>query len=183
VIILRSARPEDAEQILEIYRPSVESTPITFEIEAPSVEEIRQRIQDISIQYPWIVAEDQGEILGYAYGNVFRARPAYIWSAESSVYVKKNSQARGLGTQLYRKLLELLFEQGIFNVIGGITLPNEASIRLHEKMGYRLVGTLPQIGFKLGQWWSVGYWQLELRPASSLGGKSPPGIAPPSLLK
>jgi L-amino acid N-acyltransferase YncA len=183
VITLRSVRLEDAEQILAIYKPYVESTPITFEVDVPSAQDMRQRIQDITASYPWIVAEQNGEILGYAYGNVFRARPAYVWSAESSVYVKSNSQTKGIGTQLYRKLLELLFEQGFFNVIGGITLPNEASVRLHEKMGYRLVGTLPQIGFKLGQWWAVGYWQLELRPAASLSGKTPPGIAPPTLLK
>ncbi len=177
MIRLRSVRLEDAEQILEIYRPSVENTPITFEIEVPSVEEIRSRILEITKFYPWIVAENDGEIIGYAYGNVFRGRPAYVWSAESSVYVKLGVQSQGVGTLLYRKLLEMLKDQGFYNVIGGITLPNEGSVRLHEKVGFRQVATLPQIGFKMGQWWAVGYWQIELRSDKAPGQlKSPQTI-------
>ena len=116
--------------------------------------------------YPWIVLERDNEILGYAYASAFRTRQAYSWSVESTVYVKNGHHGQGHGKKLYLDLFRRLKEQGAANVIGGLTIPNPASIALHESLGFKQVALLKNIGFKLGKWWDVGYWMLELQELS-----------------
>lgn len=158
---IRPVTYQDAEAIRDIYSRYI-PTPITFEIEVPSIEEIRKRIFEYSKLYPWIVMEKNNEIVAYAYATNFKARAAYRWSVESSVYVDEKHVGLGYGKTLYTELIKLLKESGVLNVIGGITLPNAASTALHEKMGFKFVGRFPEVGFKNGTWWDVGYWQLTL---------------------
>jgi phosphinothricin acetyltransferase len=160
---IRSVRPEDAEQILEIYSPHVTDTPVSFETEVPTLLEFKKRIEEYTAKFPWIVAEINGEIAGYAYASTHRSRAAYEWSVECSVYIDKSHQGKKIGTALYAKLFEMIKAQGAVNVYAGITLPNEGSIRLHESMGFFPIGTFKDVGFKLGKWWDVGWWQLQLQ--------------------
>lgn len=158
---IRPVTLQDAEAIRAIYSAYV-PTPITFEIEVPSIEEMRKRISEYTKSYPWIVLEKNNVIVAYAYATNFKARAAYRWSVESSVYVDEKHTGHGYGKSLYSELMKLLKEIGVYNVIGGITLPNAASTGLHESMGFSFVGKFPEVGFKNGQWWDVGYWQLTL---------------------
>jgi L-amino acid N-acyltransferase YncA len=159
--IVRAAGLEDAEKILEIYKPYVSETAISFETEVPSLQEFRGRMASITGKFPWLVYERDGEILGYAYAGPFRSRCAYEWSVEASVYVQHGVHRSGIGKALYGPLLETLKGQGAVNVIGGVTLPNEGSIGLHEYFGFEKVGVFKDAGYKLGKWWDVGYWQLQ----------------------
>lgn len=158
---IRLATVDDAPSILEIYSPSIEGSPVSFETEIPSVTEIQKRISETLRRFPWLVLEDDGVILGYAYANPFKARAAYAWSVEVSVYVRKNHVRRGVGKRLYSELFRQLQDKGVVNVIGGITLPNESSVALHESFGFVKVAHFKEVGFKLGRWWDVGYWQLQ----------------------
>jgi len=161
--LIRLATPDDAAAIADIYRPYVRDTAISFETEAPSVAEMAERIEQTLRKYPWFVHEDGGHVLGYAYAGPFRSRCAYSWTVESSVYVRQGCHGQGVGRRLYLALLETLKRQGAVNVIGAIGLPNEASVRLHENVGFVKVAHLKDIGFKLGRWWDVGYWELQLQ--------------------
>ena len=154
---LRFARPEDAQALLDIYRPYVETTSITFETEVPSVCAFRQRIQEISARFPYLVAEEDGELLGYAYAHPFHERAAYDWTVESSIYVRQDLCGKHLGQTLYRALLSLLEAQGVKNVCAVITIPHDRSIGFHQAMGFSSGGVLPYFGYKLGQWHSVAY--------------------------
>ncbi len=158
---IRPATLNDAEAIRAIYSRYI-STPITFEIEVPSLDEMRSRISEYSRSYPWIVMEKNNEIIAYAYATHFKTRAAYRWSVESSVYVDEKHVGKGHGKTLYAELIRLLKNNGVLNIIGGITLPNSASTGLHESMGFKFVGKFPEVGFKNGSWWDVGYWQLTL---------------------
>lgn len=161
---IRFANPDDAAAIAEIYAPYVRDTAISFETEVPEAGEMRERIEQTLRKYPWLVYENEaGEILGYAYAGSFRSRCAYSWTVESSVYVRQGSHGHGIGKALYRELLDALKRQGAVNVIGAIGLPNETSVRLHESVGFVKVAHLKDIGFKLGRWWDVGYWELQLQ--------------------
>lgn len=153
----------EAKQIAAIYSEYVLNSSATFEIIPPSAQVIQSRILEVIKTHPWIVAEQDGKILGYAYASVFRTRQAYAWSTESTVYVQKNCHGRGVGTLLYKNLFRLLKHQGFYTVIGGITIPNDSSVALHERLGFTKVAHLNKIGFKMGSWWDVGYWQLEIR--------------------
>src|SRR5262245_38841772 len=135
-IDIRLAQLDDAAGILAIYAPYCESSTVTFETVAPTCEEMAERIARISEAYPWLVAEVSGRIVGYVYGTRFRERAAYRWTAEVAVYVGLNEQKRGLGHALYTSLFSILRLQGYSKAIAGITLPNAASVRLHEKMGF-----------------------------------------------
>ncbi len=150
----------DAPAVQEIYRPYVESTAISFETTPPSVQEIQERMQSTVAKFPWLVCEREGLVMGYAYAGPFKSRCAYDWSVESTVYVREGSRGQGVGRELYRALLPLLEQQGALNVIAGIALPNESSVALHERMGFEKVAHFKSVGFKLGLWWDVGYWQL-----------------------
>ena len=161
---IRLAAESDAGQIQAIYAPIVESTCISFETEAPSIDEMGSRIRSVLQSFPWLVCEQDGAILGYAYAGRHRDRAAYQWSVDVSVYVHPSHHGRGIGQALYGQLLRILAAQGFYNAYAGITLPNAASVRLHEKMGFSWLCTYREVGFKQGAWRDVGWWHLGLRP-------------------
>lgn len=161
-IHVRSVRCEDAEAIAAIYRPYVTDTPISFEIDPPDAGEMASRIRTITAAYPWLVGEVEGAIVGYAYAARFRERAAYRFIVETTVYLARGSERRGIGRALYAPLLAELTRQGFVCAIGAIALPNPASVALHEAMGFVRVGAYPGVGYKLGAWHDVGLWQREL---------------------
>ncbi|WP_252732167.1 arsinothricin resistance N-acetyltransferase ArsN1 family B [Paraglaciecola arctica] len=163
-MIIRYATFKDSAKIAEIYNFYVVNTAATFEETPVSSEEISSRITKVQdANLPWIVALKDDAIVGYAYATKWKERSAYRFSVESTIYLSSQAQGKGLGTQLYKALLVKLKSHGINNVIGGITLPNPASVALHEKLQMRKVAHFPQVGFKFGKWLDVGYWQLNLR--------------------
>ncbi len=162
----RFAEELDAAAIQAIYAPYCESSVVSFETKAPSVEEIGERIRKISEQFPWIVGELDHRVLGYAYGCQHRERAAYQWSVDATVYVSPLAQRTGLGRGLYTSLFRILALQGYYKVYAGITLPNPASVGLHEAVGFKSVGIYRGVGYKLGSWHDVGWWQLSLQPES-----------------
>jgi L-amino acid N-acyltransferase YncA len=165
---IRRATADDAAAIASIYAPYVLASVVSFEMEAPDEAEMRSRIEALGDLYPWLIAcDEQDAALGYAYGCAFRTRPAYRFSVETTVYVADGAHRRGIGTLLYGRLLALLEAQGFTQAIGAITLPNEASVRLHEALGFARAGTYESVGFKLGEWRSVGLWQRPLAPMAS----------------
>lgn len=135
----------------------------SFEERAPTAEEFVRRIERTARTHPWLVAEDGEAVIGFAYGCPHRERAAYRWAADVSVYVAPEHHRRGVGRALYGSLLPLLVRQGLHVACAGITLPNEASVALHESFGFTPVGVYRRIGFKRGKWWDVGWWELELR--------------------
>ena len=160
---IRNATPADAQAIAEIYNFYVTDTIITFEEEIVSVDEMGSRISGIQAKgYPWIVLEFQNEIMGYAYAGQFRQRAAYRFSVEATIYLSRSSIGMGVGKVLYGRLMEMLAEREFRTVIGAISLPNDASVHLHEKLGFEKAGFFPKIGYKLDRWVDVGYWQLQL---------------------
>jgi phosphinothricin acetyltransferase len=161
-MMLRACQPSDAPRICEIYNHYVRETVITFEEKDVSEQEMARRIEDVTHQYPWLVWEQSGSIAGYAYATAWKARSAYRFSVESTVYIAPNCTRRGGGMQLYRALVAELRRRNVHTVIGGIALPNEASIALHEKLGFAEIGRFKDVGWKLGRWVDVGYWQLIL---------------------
>ena len=163
---IRFAEELDAAAIQAIYAPYCESSAVSFETKAPSVEEIGQRIRKISDQFPWIVGERDRRVIGYAYGSRHSERAAYQWSVDATVYVSPSAQRIGLGRALYTSLFRILTLQGYYKVYAGITLPNAASVGLHEAMGFKPVGIYRGVGYKLGSWHDVGWWQLSLQPES-----------------
>ena len=169
--LIRLASPSDALAIHQIYSPIVRNTHISFEESAPSVSEIAERVKQTLNRYPWLVCEMDRRLAGYAYASAFRSRAAYQWTAETTVYVQKGFQRRGISRALYRSLLTVLRDLGYVSVIGVIALPNAASVRAHETAGFRKVGVLKNAGFKANAWRDTGWWQLELRP--------PPAAATP----
>jgi len=162
----RFAEDQDAAVIQAIYAPYCESSVVSFETKAPSVEEIGQRIRKISEQFPWIVGEVDHRVLGYAYGSRHNERAAYQWSVDATVYVSPLAQRSGLGRGLYTSLFRILALQGFYKAYAGITLPNPASVGLHEALGFKPVGIYRGVGYKLGSWHDVGWWQLSLHPES-----------------
>jgi L-amino acid N-acyltransferase YncA len=160
---IRLAADRDAAAIAEIYRPIVESTAISFETEPPSQEEMRRRIEDTLPFYPWLVYERGGDVVGFAYGTKHRVRAAYRWSVDTSVYIHAQARRSGVGRALYASLFGILAAQHYFNAFAGITLPNQASVALHEHVGFQLLGVYRNAGHMLGKWHDVGWWQRELR--------------------
>jgi phosphinothricin acetyltransferase len=161
---IRTATRADAPAIAAIYGPVVERSAITFELEPPSIAELARRIRSVRARWPWLVLERGGDVVAYAYASTWRARVAYTWAVESTVYVRPDAQRQGVGRALYRSLLACLRLQGYRLAIGGITLPNPASVALHEALGFRLVGVHRACGHKLGRWHDVGFWECELAP-------------------
>ena len=149
-ITIRMAEPEDAEALLEIYRPYVENTAVSFEYEVPSVEEFRGRIEHTLEKYPYLVEEKNGELIGYAYVSPFKTRAAYDWSVETSIYIKKGITGQGYGKRLYLKLEEILKKQHILNMNACI-----AYTGFHEHLGYGLVGKFHKSGYKFGSWYDM----------------------------
>ncbi len=162
---IRLATQNDAAQILEIYRPVVRYTHISFEHIVPELSEIAERIANTLGQYPWLVCQMDERIAGYAYASAFRSREAYQWTTETTVYVREGYRRRGIARALYASLLAILREQGYRSAIGVIALPNEASIRAHESLGFQAIGVFKHVGFKAGAWRDTGWWQHDLNPA------------------
>lgn len=161
--MIREVCLKDAKQICHIYNYYIKETDITFEEEVLAVSDMERRITDVTSSYPWFVYEEDGRILGYAYATRWKSRAAYKYSVESTIYVDRDTYKKGIGSKLYRKLIEELKEQGIHSIIGGVALPNEKSCALHEKLGFKKVAQFPEVGFKFGKWIDVGYWQLNLQ--------------------
>ncbi|HEY4082487.1 MAG TPA: arsinothricin resistance N-acetyltransferase ArsN1 family B [Burkholderiaceae bacterium] len=162
---IRLATAADAEAVAAIYAPIVENTTISFELEPPSVAEMRARIEKTLPTLPWLVAEDaQGRVAGYVYASKHRERPAYQWSVDTSAYVREDMRGRGVGRRLYERLFAMLAQQGYFQAFAGIALPNLGSVALHESVGFKSLGVYRNVGFKNGQWHDVGWWQRELQP-------------------
>jgi L-amino acid N-acyltransferase YncA len=165
---IRLAGPDDAPAIAAIYGPYVTDSIVSFENEAPDEREMRARIESGGALYPWLAACEGDELLGYAYASAFRARHAYRFTVETSVYLAPAAQGRGIGRALYERLLPLLEAQGFTQAIAAISLPNEASVRLHQSLGFASAGTYRDVGFKMGGWRSVGLWQRALAPLTDL---------------
>lgn len=159
---IRIAIPEDAAGILEIYTPIVEQTPISFELSPPDEAEIAARISKTLEHYPYLVCVDDDTIVGYVYGSVFRSRPAYQWTTEVTVYVHDNYRRRNIARALYTALFELLKQQGFVTALAVITLPNDASIYLHNSMGFKSVGIFHKVGYKLNKWHDSNWLELSL---------------------
>lgn len=161
-IEIRVASPEDAKELLEIYRPYVENTAITFEYEVPSVEEFRGRIENTLKKYPYLVAQEHGVLLGYAYASPFKERAAYDWSVEISIYVRKDAKRKGIGKKLYMALENCLKKQGILNANACIAYTEQEdehltndSVRFHTAMGFQMVGEFHQCGYKFNRWYHM----------------------------
>ena len=168
-ICVRAATPQDAEQLLEIYTPFVISedcsvSNVSFELTAPSLAEFRQRIVDISSKYPYLVGEKNGQILGYVYCHPYRERLAYQWSVEVTIYLAPVGQGKGLGRLLYETMEKLLCLQGVTMAYSCITVGNDHSIKMHEALGYRLIGTFSKSGCKNGQWLDTVWLEKQLQP-------------------
>ncbi len=174
---IRTADPDrDAAACVAIYAPFVESGATSFEEEPPDPARFAERIAGLQATYPWLVAEHGGGVVGYAYACPHRARPAYRWAVETSVYVAADAQGRGHGRALYAELSARLRRQRFQVACAGITLPNPASVALHESAGFVPVGVYRRIGWKNGSWHDVGWWQLELQ---QIGGGAPAEPLPP----
>jgi phosphinothricin acetyltransferase len=162
--MIRPVTESDAQAIADIYNHYIKNTVITFEEQTISQNDIGERIEKvIGSGLPWLVAEDNGAVIGYAYASKWNARSAYRHTVEISVYLSTASVSKGWGTQLYKAIFEILWQKSIHAVVGGITLPNPASIALHEKFGMKKVAHFKEVGYKFGQWLDVGYWQTELK--------------------
>lgn len=168
-IFISIAKPEDAGRLVEIYAPYVKETAITFEYEVPTVEEFESRIASILKKYPYLLAEQDGKAVGYAYAGVFNERPAADWSVESAIYVERGSRRAGVGRALYKALEATLIRQNILNVNACIAWPETEdeyltydSIRFHEHMGYRMVGRFHQCGYKFGRWYDLVWMEKHL---------------------
>lgn len=162
LIQIRMATIEDTDRLLEIYAPYCKETVITFEYEVPSKEEFKERIQNILKKYPYLVAELDGKIVGYAYVTPYKSRAAYQWCVETSIYVDMACHAHGIGSLLYTKLIEILKMQRIRNVYACVTLPNEKSEALHKKFGFVLIGRFPGAGYKADGWHDIGWFEKHL---------------------
>ena len=160
---IRMATVNDAPGVQAIYAPIVRDTVISFEAEPPSVTEFERRIANVLKHWPWLVCETEGIIVGYVYASEHRARAAYRWSSDVTVYIHPNYRRGGVGRALYSALFAMVELQGFYNAFAGVTLPNAGSVGLHESMGFRPIGVYKSVGFKFGEWHDVGWWQLELQ--------------------
>lgn len=168
---LRPATTADAAQIAAIYEPWVRDTVISFELEPPTPDEMALRIENVATTHPWLVSEEEGVVVGYAYAKAFAERPAYRWSVETTVYLHPSHRGRGVGRDLYRALLDLAELWGFANAFAGIALPNPTSESLHEAVGFHRIGVFPRAGHKFGAWHDVGWWH---RPLAVTEDPSPP---------
>lgn len=162
MIEIRSARLEDAADLVAIYAPYVEKTAITFETEVPTVEAFASRIEKTLGKFPYLVAVEEGKLLGYAYASTYYARAAYDWTVELSVYIQQEVRGKGIGSMLYDALEEELIVRGFKNFLACIALPNPASVSLHEKRGYEQVAHFKNVGYKFGSWHDIVWLQKSL---------------------
>jgi L-amino acid N-acyltransferase YncA len=170
---IRMAGPDDAAAILVIYGPFVRSTAVTFEYTVPSVAEMAERIRTVTLRWPWLVLDRDDAVAAYAYASTWRSRAAYQWAVETTVYVHPDARRQGVGRAIYRSLLACLRLQGHRMALGAITLPNSASVALHEALGFRCTGVHRACGHKLGAWHDVGMWELELAPRADADPSDP----------
>lgn len=168
-IIIRNAKLDDAAILLEIYRPYVENTAISFECEAPSLEEFINRMNKVKQRYPYIVAEKDGEIVGYAYASAFHSRAAFDWCVETTVYVREDQRKSGIGKKLYVELEKLLAKQNVLNLYACIAYTenpdehlNNNSVEFHEHFGYRLIGVFEKCGYKFGCWYDMVWMEKHI---------------------
>jgi len=161
--MIRSVKIEDAKEIAGIYNYYILNSVVTFEETPVSAEEMKARIELITSRFPWIIYEIDGRIIGYAYASEWKSRCAYKHSLESTIYLKQGENKKGIGSMLYQALLKPLREMDVHAVIGGIALPNESSVCLHEKFGFEKVAHFKEVGFKFGKWIDVGYWEFILK--------------------
>ncbi|MFN2594707.1 MAG: arsinothricin resistance N-acetyltransferase ArsN1 family B [Actinomycetota bacterium] len=159
---IRSASAADAADIARIYAPYVTKAPASFELDPPAAEDMAARIETSLAKHAWLVASENGVIVGYAYGTTARTRAAYRFTVEVSVYLDGDARGRGIGKALMIELLETLATRGYLTAIAGVTLPNDASVRLFESLGFESVGVYRNIGYKFGRWHDVGWWQRSL---------------------
>jgi L-amino acid N-acyltransferase YncA len=176
---IRLAAEKDAGAVAAIYAPFCDDNTVSFELAAPSEHEMASRIRAVTEQWPWLVLDDDGVIAGYAYAGRHRDRAAYQWAVDTAVYVGESYRGRGVGRALYAALFELLRSQGYFKACAGIALPNAASVGLHEAVGFKLVGVYRGIGYKLGAWRDVAWYELVLQPER----ENPPPPTPISRVK
>jgi phosphinothricin acetyltransferase len=160
--MIRPVRVEDAAAIRSIYNHYIENTVITFEEKPVDAAEMERRIKAIGVRYPWLVLEEEGNLLGYAYVNSYRERSAYRYTAELSIYLRDGMQGRGRGSALLEGILEAVKTLELHVLISALTLPNERSVALHEKFGFGKIAVFREVGFKHGRWLDVGYWELLL---------------------
>lgn len=162
---IRLAGADDAAAIAAIYAPYVTDTPVSFEEAAPDADEMAARINGGGTGlHPWLIAVEDAAVVGFASSSPFRSRPAYRWTVETGVYLAPPAQGRGIGRALMERMIELLTRQGFAAVVAGITLPNPASVALHERLGFAPCATYRETGFKMGQWRTVGVWARDLAP-------------------
>jgi phosphinothricin acetyltransferase len=182
-MLIRHADPDrDAAACQAIYAPLVTASSVSFEDAPPSVSEFAARIAHHSRTHAFLVAEEAGAVAGFAYASAHRERAGYRWTAETSVYIDANFRGRGVGTELYERLLSLLRAQGLRLALGGVTLPNDASIALHRRCGFVQIGVFPSVGWKDGAWRDVAWLACDLNPAADHRPGPPPEPGPPSLL-
>ena len=158
---IRTATPSDAGAIAAIYNWYIANTIITFEVDPVPASEMARRIESVLAAHDWLVLEREGELLGYAYAGRFRERAAYGHATESTIYLRHGLEGKGLGRPLYAELVRRTFARGYRHMVGAIALPNEPSVRLHERLGFAAAGRLVRIGRKFDRWIDVGNWQLE----------------------
>jgi phosphinothricin acetyltransferase len=163
---IRAATPADADAVAAIYAPIVETTHISFELEPPTTEEMEHRISNVTRLLPWLIAEHDDDVIGYAYAAPHAPRPAYRWAVDTSIYLDNAARGQGVGTTLYQTLLDALRRLGYVSAFAGIALPNEASVALHRRAGFVDIGSFPVAGFKLGRWIDVSLWRCPLLPRS-----------------
>lgn len=163
-MIIRQATAEDAPAILDIYAPYVKDTPVSFELKTPSKTEFLRRLERISQRFPYLAAEKDGRIVGYAYAHAERERAGYQWNAELSVYLLSDYQRRGLGSRLYNAVIEILGFLGYRNLYAVITLPNDASLSMHQRLGFTPLAVHKNAGYKLGRWHDVAWLEKNLGP-------------------
>ena len=176
---IKIAKPIHAAAIRAIYTPFVQDGFVTFETEVPDIEVFEERIAHYTKRYPWLVMEEDGAVLGYAYASAYRERIAYQWVVECSVYVHADHQKKGVAAKLYEALFDILRLQGLYKVYAVITVPNPQSVGFHERMGFTWFATYENVGYKAGKWCDVGWWQLTLtEPDNSI----PPAPTPFPLL-
>ncbi|MBN2738124.1 MAG: N-acetyltransferase [Spirochaetales bacterium] len=160
--MIRNADSKDASQMVNIYNHYIENTTITFEEKSVTQKEMEIRISDCIKEYPWLVYEENGKIIGYCYATKWRVRSAYRHSAETTVYVHKDHHGKGTGTLLYKELIKQCKDKGLHILVAGIALPNDKSQKIHEKIGFKKIAHFEEIGRKFDQWLDVGYWEYKL---------------------
>lgn len=161
---IRLINGADAQAVLAIYKYYVDHTIISFEYEAPSLEEYLQRISVNTEKYPWFVCLYKNKIIGFAYGSTHRYRTAYQWSPETTIYLAPDFHTKGIGRILYQTLFEILKLQGYYNVFAGVALPNQKSVGFHQAMGFEEIGIFKKVGYKHGNWHDTNWFQLNLLP-------------------